>query len=124
MSDELRRMDDERMTKLEEKIHAIDKTLEGFIQGAVQHRAALCSKIDEMRKDIRDAITALNARPCKAHEERLKSVSILWRMVWAIIILMLPIVGGFVYSWGQTQAEIVHLKEKTDVVNVSKNLSK
>lgn len=86
MNERLRRMDDERIAKLEERVA-------NWMETTTDYRRSLCTKLDKV-------MSKLDELPCPARVEQTKDIhrqlSSLWKIVWFTV----PSIVGLAVTWG------------------------
>lgn len=90
MNEELRRMDDERIARLEERVN-------NWMETTTQYRKALCAKLDVI-------LERMNALPCRERAVVVESVKsdVRWlqKVVWTIMLMGVPALLGLAVAWG------------------------
>ena len=100
---ELRRMDDERIVKLEERVS-------NWMAGTSQYREDLCKKLDKIQM-------AIDKLPCEGRCEETKSIheNIGWlqKIMWTVICFGVPSLLGLAVAWGSISITVTR---NTDII--------
>lgn len=106
--DNLRRMDDERIGKLELDISILNERVSNWMESTTSYREQLCSKLDKIQNKI-------ECLPCPSRIEQTKSlfrdIGWLQKIVYTILCYSIPALIGLAVAWGSMSKDVIHLKE-------------
>lgn len=88
-------MSEEEVSSLKKELAVLTERVNNWMATTSDYRISLCSKLDSIKD-------SLEQRPCSVHEQKLKSIGVLWNIVWFII----PTLLGLSVVWGALQKTI------------------